>query len=53
MLEEVRPDIVHVCTPEAFHYEPVMAALKAGAHVFCEKVMAESVEKAGDGGKGA
>ena len=46
MLEEVRPDIVHVCTPEAFHYEPVMAALKAGAHVFCEKVMAESVEKA-------
>lgn len=46
MLEEVRPDIVHVCTPEAYHFEPVMAALEAGAHVFCEKVMAETVEKA-------
>lgn len=46
MLAEVRPDIVHVCTPEAFHYEPVMASLEAGAHVFCEKVMAESLAKA-------
>lgn len=46
MLADVRPDIVHVCTPEANHYEPVIASLEAGAHVFCEKVMAESVEKA-------
>lgn len=46
MLEELKPDIVHVCTPEAFHFEPVMASLAAGAHVFCEKVMAETNEKA-------
>lgn len=46
MLEEERPEIVHVCTPEAYHYEPVMAALDAGAHVFCEKVMAETLPKA-------
>ena len=46
MLKEVRPDIVHVCTPEALHYEPVIASLEAGAHVMCEKVMAESLSKA-------
>lgn len=46
MLAEVRPHIVHVCTPEASHYEPVMASLEAGADVLCEKVMAESVQKA-------
>ena len=46
MLEEVQPNVVHVCTPEAFHFEPALAALEAGAHVFCEKVMTESAEKA-------
>jgi len=46
MLEEVRPDIVHVCTPEELHDGPVIAALEAGAHVMCEKVMAENLTKA-------
>jgi predicted dehydrogenase len=37
MLAESRPDIVSVCTPNAHHREPVVAALGAGAHVLCEK----------------
>lgn len=37
-----RPDIdvVSVCTPNAFHKGPTIAALKAGKHVLCEKPIA-------------
>jgi predicted dehydrogenase len=37
MLDEVSPDIVSVCTPNTYHKEHTIAALKVGAHVFCEK----------------
>ncbi|HEX28974.1 TPA: Gfo/Idh/MocA family oxidoreductase [Candidatus Poribacteria bacterium] len=42
MLEEVRPDIVSICTPNAYHKEQTIAALKVGAHVLCEKPVATS-----------
>jgi predicted dehydrogenase len=29
--------IIHVCTPNAFHKEQVLAALAAGKHVYCDK----------------
>lgn len=37
MLAEVRPDLVVLCTPPAVHREQSVAALKAGAWVWCEK----------------
>ena len=37
MLQEVKPDVVSVCSPNRFHFEHVMAALEAGCHVMCEK----------------
>jgi predicted dehydrogenase len=40
MLAEVRPDIVSVCTANVYHRDCVIAALKAGAHVLCEKPIA-------------
>lgn len=40
MLDEIRPDIVSVCTPNAYHKEQTIAALQAGAHVLCEKPVA-------------
>ncbi|MCL4402065.1 MAG: Gfo/Idh/MocA family oxidoreductase [Acidobacteria bacterium] len=40
MLEELRPDAVSVCTPTCYHREHVTAALRAGAHVLCEKPVA-------------
>ena len=39
MLAKERPDIVSVCSPPDCHKEHVVAALGAGAHVFCEKPM--------------
>ncbi len=46
MLDEVQPDIVSVCTPNAYHKEHTIAALKAGAHVLCEKPIATSYDDA-------
>ncbi len=40
MLAEVKPDIVSVCTPNVYHKEQTIGALKAGAHVLCEKPVA-------------
>ncbi len=40
MLEECKPDIVSVCTPNCFHKQWTIEALKHGAHVLCEKPIA-------------
>ena len=40
MLAEVKPDIVSVATPNMYHKEITIAALKGGAHVLCEKPIA-------------
>jgi predicted dehydrogenase len=37
LLDEVRPDVVHVTTPPTSHFRLAMAALDAGAHVIVEK----------------
>jgi predicted dehydrogenase/nucleoside-diphosphate-sugar epimerase len=46
LLRDARPDIVHVCTPPAAHFETAAAALEGGAHVYVEKPFAMTV---GDG----
>jgi predicted dehydrogenase len=40
MLAQEKLDLVSVCSPNAFHAEMTIAALRAGAHVLCEKPMA-------------
>ena len=35
------PDVVFICTPPAMHVPMSIAALEAGAHVFCEKPLAD------------
>lgn len=40
MLDEIQPDLVSVCTPNVYHKQWSIAALKAGAHVMCEKPIA-------------
>jgi myo-inositol 2-dehydrogenase/D-chiro-inositol 1-dehydrogenase len=39
-------DAVFVCTPTYLHAAPVIAAARAGVHVFCEKPMALTVTEA-------
>jgi predicted dehydrogenase len=47
MLEQERPDLVAVATPDNLHTEPVLAAIELGARgIFCEKPLATSLEEA-------
>jgi predicted dehydrogenase len=46
LFEQHHPDAVLIATPEPFHREPVLAAARAGCHVFLEKPMATSLEDA-------
>ncbi|HIU33091.1 MAG TPA: Gfo/Idh/MocA family oxidoreductase [Candidatus Pullichristensenella excrementigallinarum] len=40
MLQECKPDLVSVCTPNASHKAMAMLALEHGCHVACEKPLA-------------
>ncbi|MGQ9479051.1 MAG: Gfo/Idh/MocA family protein [Thermoproteota archaeon] len=46
MLEKEEIDAVSVCTPNMFHKDPAIAAMKRGAHVLTEKPMAGSLRDA-------
>lgn len=45
MLDEVRPDVVHICTPHYLHAEMVVYALDKGINVLCEKPLCISIEQ--------
>lgn len=46
LLDEGRPEIVHVCTPSGAHFDAAFRALDAGAHVYVEKPFALTVADA-------
>jgi predicted dehydrogenase len=46
MIDKTRPQAVIVALPNVLHHPVTMAALKAGAHVLCEKPMAMTVAEA-------
>jgi predicted dehydrogenase len=39
-------DLIHICTPNDAHREAVVAALRAGKHVYCDKPLALDVAEA-------
>jgi predicted dehydrogenase len=45
MLEDVRPDVVHVTTPPTSHFRLAMDAFEAGAHVIVEKPATSTFEE--------
>ena len=46
MIEEQKPDIVHVLTPPQYHAELSVMAMNQGCHVLVEKPMALSMDDA-------
>ena len=46
MLDEVKPTVVHVCTPHYLHFEMAAECLKRNINVVLEKPSAETYEKA-------
>jgi len=46
MLIETKPDLVSICTPNKFHAELSILALKHGVNVVCEKPMAMTLDEA-------
>ena len=45
LLKTARPDVMHVTTPPAFHYQQALTALRGGAHVLLEKPVALSLHE--------
>lgn len=45
-LLDTRPDVVVIATPPDTHMDVAVAALRGGAHVFCEKPLANTLEQA-------
>ncbi len=45
MLDEIRPDTVHICTPHYLHCEMICEALRRDINAFCEKPVAISEEQ--------
>ena len=48
MISKEDLDLVSVCLPNFLHHDVVMAAAKAGRHVFCEKPLATTANDAPD-----
>ena len=46
MLDEVKPDTVHICTPNHTHYSIARYAIEKGVHVVCEKPFTSTTEEA-------
>jgi predicted dehydrogenase len=45
MLDEERPDVLHVTTPSGAHLEPTLAAAERGVDVLCEKPLEVTTER--------
>lgn len=44
--EDPRISLIDNCTPDDLHYNPTMAAIKAGKNIICEKPLAMTVKEA-------
>lgn len=46
MMDQLRPDVVHICTPHNQHADPAIAALERGINVISEKPLASTLHDA-------
>ena len=45
MIDEIKPDVVHICTPHYLHAEMIVYALERNVNVLCEKPLCISREQ--------
>lgn len=48
MIEQEKPDVVHICLPHALHVPVSLGAARLGCHVFCEKPVALNAAQAAE-----
>ena len=48
LLADPSIDVVHIATPNVYHYSQARAAILAGKHVICEKPLAMNTKESGD-----
>lgn len=46
MIDEQKPDAIHICTPNHTHYEIAKYAIEKGVNFICEKPFTTTVEQA-------
>ena len=46
LLADPDVEVVYIASPNALHYEQVVAAAKAGKHIYCDKPLAMTVDEA-------
>jgi len=46
LLDEQKPDVLFVATPDSLHTPPILAAIERGVHVVSEKPLALTIEEA-------
>ena len=46
MIDTVKPDCVHICTPNNTHKDIAIYAIRHGVNVICEKPLARNIEEA-------
>lgn len=46
MMDECKPDCIHICTPNSTHMSIAMAAIERNINVICEKPMARNADEA-------
>ena len=46
LIEREDVDIVHICTPNDLHAEAILAAMKAGKHIYCDKPLTATLAEA-------
>ena len=46
MIDDLKPDVIHICTPNNTHYEIAKYAIERNVNVICEKPFTKTVEEA-------
>jgi predicted dehydrogenase len=48
VIENPKVDVVHICTPNALHRDELLAAIRAGKHIYCDKPLTSTWDEAKD-----